>query len=336
MQYNKQSGLATPGNTLYTLLLALVCWVVCCICSVGFPVYGEGSASPLWKKIGTLLTNKTATYLLGMVLTAGGAFLIHRANYALMIIREKTHLPFLLYILLISTHPGFLPIRSTSIGVFCLILSLYQLFKSYHDRTSVGQAFNAALAIGVGSLFWVHILWFLPLFWIGMYNFKALSIRTFAASLVGAGTVYWFLLGWCVWQHDFTPFAVWFHSLFTFGLFMADLALVDWISIGYIGVLTVTSAVNIILHENDDNLRTRQFLSFIICLAVLSFLLFFVYESSSEEFLAIACMPSALLLAHYFTVQRTKWHYWLYHFTQLVLVLFLFIRLWNSLSSMAI
>ena len=35
-----------------------------------------------------------------------------------------------------------------------------------------------------------------------MYNFRSLTSRTFIASLLGVATVYWFLLGWCVWQRD--------------------------------------------------------------------------------------------------------------------------------------
>ncbi|MFQ6927819.1 MAG: hypothetical protein ACLRS8_06890 [Parabacteroides merdae] len=46
------------------------------------------------------------------------------------------------------------------------------------------------------------------MFWLGMYNFRSLTSRTFIASLLGVATVYWFLLGWCVWQRDFTLFNV--------------------------------------------------------------------------------------------------------------------------------
>lgn len=61
------------------------------------------------------------------------AFLLHRANYVLVLIREKTMLPFLFYVLFISTNPDFFPLKSTSVGVFCLILAIYQLFTTYHD-----------------------------------------------------------------------------------------------------------------------------------------------------------------------------------------------------------
>ena len=49
---------------------------------------------------------------------------------------------------------------------------------------------------------------------------------------------------------------------------------------------------------------TRQFLSFLIVMAIWSFGLSFIYEQSSEEFLEMACVPASILIAHFFTVLR--------------------------------
>lgn len=212
--YSRRHTISGPATFACTLMACVACWIVSYLNSVGYPVYGEVTAPPLWNAHCQVLPGKAFTYAIGMLLMFGGAFLLHRANYVLVLIREKTLLPFLFYVLFISTNPDFLPLKSTSVGVFCLILAIYQLFTSYHDPGAKSKAYNASLLIGIGSLLWVHILWFIPLFWIGMYNFRSLSIRTFLASLLGVGTVYWFLLGWCIWFRDFTPFTIPFATLF--------------------------------------------------------------------------------------------------------------------------
>ena len=190
--YGRRYTIATPMTHLYMLCACIFCWIVGYVDSVGYPVYGEVTAPPLWNALCLVLPGKLFTYLIGFLLMAGGAFLVHRVNYALMLIREKTLLPFLFYALLTSTNPDFFPLKSTSVGVFCLILALYQLFTSYHDPDATDKAYNASLIISIGSLLWIHILWFLPLFWLGMYNFRTLNIRTFVASLFGISTVYCF------------------------------------------------------------------------------------------------------------------------------------------------
>lgn len=213
-KYSRRFDFSAPPTFVPVLLACIACWVVSYLYSVGYPVYGEVSATPLWNTICQTLPGKEFTYIIGMALMFGGAFLLHRANYVLVLIREKTMLPFLFYVLFISTNPDFFPLKSTSVGVFCLILAIYQLFTTYHDPEAREKAYSAALLIGIGSLLWVHLLWFLPLFWLGMYNFRSLTSRTFIASLLGVATVYWFLLGWCVWQRDFTLFNVPFSTLF--------------------------------------------------------------------------------------------------------------------------
>ena len=224
------------------------------------------------------------------------------------------------------------PLKSTSVGVFCLILAIYQLFTTYHDPGAREKAYSAALLIGIGSLLWVHLLWFLPLFWLGMYNFRSLTSRTFIASLLGVATVYWFLLGWCVWQRDFTLFNVPFSTLFKVRLLATDgIVLLDWISIMAIALLTVVASLNIVMHDTEDSLRSRQFLSFLIAMSVWAFSLYFLYEQASEEFLETACVPASILIAHFFTVTRGKIVFWSFFTTVAVLVATLFIRIWNFL-----
>lgn len=330
--YSKKHNFSAPSTFVPALLACLVCWTVSFMASVGYPVYAEVAATPLWNAICQVLPGKGFTYGIGLLLMFGGAFLLHRANYALMLIREKTLLPFLFYILLISTNPDFLPLKSTSLGVFCLILAIYQLFTSYHDPQARSNAYNASLLIGIGSLLWIHILWFLPLFWVGMYNFRTLSLRTFIASLMGAGTVYWFLFGWCVWQRDFTPFTIPFATLFKIRfLATGGVSILDWIPILATGLLIIVSSINIITHEYEDNLRTRQFLSFFILMAAWVFGLYFLYEQVSEEFLETACVPAAILIAHFFTVMRSKVISGLFYATLVLFIALLFIRIWNFL-----
>ena len=147
--YGRRYTIATPMTHLYMLCACIFCWIVGYVDSVGYPVYGEVTAPPLWNALCLVLPGKLFTYLIGFLLMAGGAFLVHRVNYALMLIREKTLLPFLFYALLTSTNPDFFPLKSTSVGVFCLILALYQLFTSYHDPDATDKAYNASLIISI-------------------------------------------------------------------------------------------------------------------------------------------------------------------------------------------
>lgn len=314
------------------LAVCLACWMASFFLSVGYPVYGETTDTPLWNFICAHLPGKVATYLIGLVLMIGGAFLLNKTNYELTLIPGSARLIFLLYILFISTNPDFFPFKSTSLGVFCLIGAMYQLFTSYHDPESREKAYSAALLMGIGSLLWIHLLWFLPLFWMGMYRFRSLTPRTFAASLLGVLTVYWLLFGWCVWQRDFSFLTGPIGILADIHPFMADgIVLRDWMGILLIIALTLAASARIILGDEGNSLRSRQSLSFLVLMFVWALGLYFLYEETPEEFIETACIPASLLISHLFSVSRGKFMFYLFIVSTLALVFIFCNRLWNFL-----
>lgn len=329
----RRRNLDKPGTILCMVLVCFLCWTTGYAISLGYPIQVNGDATPLWAAICQVLPNKLLTYLIGMALMAGGAFLLHRANYALVLIREKTLFPFLFYLLLLSTNPNFFPLKATSVGVFCLILAIYLLFVSYHDPEAIDEMFKIGLVFGLGSLFWVQIFWFVPLFWIGMYRFRVWNKKVFVALLVGILTIYWFVLAWCVWQNDYSlftePVRVVAENLSL--LRFRNAGIFEWISLFYIVLLVVIASLNILTHEHEDNLRTRQFLSYLMIFMIWSMGLFFLYEQSAEEFLHIACIPASILIAHFFTVRHNRYASLLFYFTLVAFPVLLILQLWSFL-----
>lgn len=329
-EYGKQ---VIAGRRTYILiiLLSIVCWAVGYVWNVGFPLLPDIYDMPLWKKFCEIIPNKETAYGIGLLLMFGAAFLILRMNYILGLIRQKTILPFLFFVLFISTNPAFFPLKSTSLGVFCLVLGMYELLISYHNTQTQTLAFNWAFLIGVGSLFWIHIIWFIPLFWFGMYHLRSLGIRSFLASLLGFFAIYWCMLGWCVWQKDFTLFTQSFPMLGRFKLVEIGGEVWNWIPVCYMALLAFIASINILTQEYSDSLRARENLSFLIVFSIWAFLLYFLYDYTSEEFLVAFCIPTSILIAHFFTVRWNKWIRVLFYFTIGIFIAVLFIRIWNNL-----
>ena len=327
---NKTRGITGKGMLAAVLAVCALCWAAGYHLSVGYPM-AEEEAAPLWKAFCRLLPDKAATYAVGILLMIGGACLLHRAGYALALIREKTILPIAFYVLLVSTNPEFLPLKATSVGAFCLILAYYELLSAYHDPEARSNAFNVGLLLGVGSLLWVHMLLFLPVFWIGMYIFRSLNVRTVVATLVGVITVCWLLFGWCFMAGDYTPFDYIFSGLRVSLLSASDVASATWIELGVAAVLTLIAIADIYIHVFDNLRRTRHYLLFTTLFAAWSFALYFVFEGAAEEFLLAACGPVAVLTAHFFTTVRGWITTCMFLATVALYVALFFLRIWNFL-----
>lgn len=315
------------------VLVALICalsWVASYILSIGFPMKEGSTAVELWHFICTSITDKTLAYGIGFVLMMSGAFLLHRVNYILVLIREKTWLPFWVYVFLISTNLTFMPFIASSIGVFCLTISIYLLFTSYHIEQSEGKAYKTAFILALGSLFWSQMLWFIPIFWIGMYNFRAFKPRTFAASLLGLATVYWCVLGWCVWKNDFSLFTQLFATITDFEfLVVRNYAWIDLIPVFLVAIITLVASLDVLFYNYTDSIRSRQSLTFLVWLAAVAVVFMLIYNNSTEEFLQIACIPASILSVRLFLVKRSRLTYGIFVSTLLLLTAYLFVRLWN-------
>jgi hypothetical protein len=313
-----------------TLLVCLICWALGYYYSLGYPLEAKANTTLPWRYLCARQTDGTVIYLIGILVLLYTAILLQRANYHMVFIRQSTNLPFLIFFLLGSTNMDLMPIYPASIAMLFLIFALFDLFKS-GQRMESGRAFNAAVLIGVGSLLWVHVLWFLPLYWYGMYKFKLLYSKTFLSSLLGVATIYWCILGWCVWRHDFTLLSDLFRQLAAIDVSFPQNILnnIRWLSVlGAFGLLLI-SFVYIRLHESESSLRTRQTLSFMLVFAVYTFVLLFLYNRLYfSGFLYFFYLPLTMLFAYMFSNKHGIVMFLLYYGILVFLFLLTLAQIW--------
>ena len=89
---------------------------------------------------------------------------------------------------------AFLPVCRFAPLTFLIAIS--QLFSSYESPYPAGSIFHAFFFIGLGSLLFPQLLYFVPLFYLGMISFRSLSLKSFFAGLTGLCVPYWLFFGY--------------------------------------------------------------------------------------------------------------------------------------------
>jgi len=285
---------------------------------------------PLWGILCDLFNNKIITYLFGLSFVILIAFVIQRISDREVLIRERTRLPFMLFILLISTNPELLPVKEITIALLCLVFMMHELFGSYQSPEATGKMFNAGVLIGTAGLFVPQILWVVPLLWIGMYQFRSLSLRSFAASLAGVLIIYWFVLAWCVWKHDFSMFSSLYTSVAKFNIIPMS-ALFQYHCVGFAGVviLLIMAFLNIKTNALSNSVRVRMMLSFLLNMSAWSLALIFLYGDDMNSFYALLCLPVSILAAYLFKNIRYSFSFILYYSMLVLWSVSFLIRVWN-------
>jgi hypothetical protein len=328
----KKLSISNLPNLILTLLICAACWYLGYNSWIGFPVKSGSGDTYLWNVICGFLTEKKYTYLTGFTLLFLAAALLQRFNFRFVIFQGKTMLPFLLFLFLNSVNPDFFPIRPISIVLFLMIFALFELYGSYQNPSVVGRMFNMMFYLCVGSLVWPYILWFIPVFWIGMYQFRILDVRTFSATLLGLFTVFWFVLGWSVLKHDMTIFINIIQCLSDIHIVFARESWLAKLPILFVFCLfMIVMPVYVSLRESESSIRTSHFLSFLLIFGVFSFFLSFIYESAFVDIECVFYLSASIIASYSFSGKHGIVSFFLYYFIMAVLIILLFVRLWNYL-----
>lgn len=211
--------------------------------------------------------------------------------------------------LLLTTMAAFTFKSAGTFGVqLCMVMVYTILFSCYQDKRSHGKVFYASFFLGIASIFFIQILFFLPFLWLlTATNLMAFSSRTLPASLIGVTAPYWFWAGYDV----FTGYTGTFISHITSIAGFAPLCRFDGIdthllvTLTFITVLSVVGTIHFLRNSYKDKIRTRMLYEMIITINALTFVFIILQPQHIEQLLGIMMITAGILVAHFITLTRT-------------------------------
>lgn len=293
----------TTGRLTLPVVIAIVSllWLIGSLS----PIKGVDS-SIFWNKFleilqGPLLRDLTGYLLLGIVTIQ---LLILHNTFALI----RTHSNF--YLTLFILFAGLLvPQTLDMAGIIapCLLLTTHNLFKTYQMQQPVGYAFQGFLYLGLGSILFPPLLYYVPFLYGSLGSFRALTWRTFFAGILGIGLPYWGLFAYSVYTENIELFYGSFQKLIPeFPLNFEGWTLSDILSLSYILLITLAGSLHCLVNNYEDKIRTRAFLSYFIVLQVWTLLLLFGQPQHFTILFPILIVGSCISGGHLFALSRSK------------------------------
>jgi len=303
MNLNKLHQILTSGYSL--LIISLLYFLGIRIWKVGL---GE---QHLWIAIGLqLLTALSVLFL----------------NHYFRIVREKTFLPPVFYLLFVSIDPLFFLAWKESLFVLCTLFCFYFLFQSYEKECPQRQTLNIGIFLTAGTLFHPSFYILFPLFFWGLYRFKSLNPRTFLAVICGSLVVYLFLFCWCLHQDDPALFLRYFPDWNVFLPEFFEFNLGDSLILVFMLLLLILSGVNVYLADIPEKIKNHIILSFLFFFSLFLFVLMFVEWQWEIEWRGLLNLSSTLLISYFFSLRISRAKVFL---LILSVVLFMGAGIWN-------
>ena len=218
--------------------------------------------------------------------------------------------------------------RNYTVGIVQLsgAVCYLALFGSYQDKRATGKVFTAFVAIGLASVFFIQILFFVPILWLVLTTrIMAMSIRTFCASLLGLITPYWFIEGYNITIGKplltITHFAAIAHFDTPFILQGSDHTYPIAV-FAFMVLVVLTGSIHYLRTIYKDKIRTRLLYETLITMSVCGLFFIAIQPQHSAYLVPLLIVSVAPLAAHYITFTHT----WLtnlsfYMLTALILAL---------------
>jgi hypothetical protein len=209
------------------------------------------------------LSNKYLSSTMGILLTA--SFCIAAATILIVLlinqheISEKLNFfPVFLYVIWagLNLQTYELP-KALLINVF-LLFALYKLLNTYRNENALSDLFLSAFCIGITLFLSAACFIYFPLFFIGLFILKPMTVREFFVSLMGflcplflyeclaylGGSEQWYVF------HAFKSY--------TTNMHLPIFNPVESINTGLVGVLIILSALSVFFNPHSTKVKTTK------------------------------------------------------------------------------
>ena len=234
------------------------------------------------------------------------------------LLRVRSRMVSSTFIVLSCAASFLLPQMTGGIVQFCFVVAFLLLFQTYQTSHSIGRTFYAFTAIGLASIAFVHVLWYVPVLWILMATqLQSLNWRTWLTSLLGLALPYWFALLWFLlpfnlsdeWTTDLTPLADHFSQLaniaiqspLTSHLFLGGL-LVFILTI----ILAAIGMAHFWQYSFEDKIRIRLLYGFFTAMTAVTVLFILVQPQHFDVLMRLLTLCASPLIAHVLTFTSSR------------------------------
>lgn len=191
----------------------------------------------------------------------------------------------------------------------CFALTYLFMFRTYQDKSAISSVFNAFFFIGVASIWFVQILFLIPIWWIILrFYVMGMGWRTFWASLLAVITPYWFVGGYYVYRHDVGTLIHHFSSITDFApLFdFQSISLLNLLTLCFISALGIIGMLHFLLNSSKDKIRIRLFFSSFMLMMAATIVFIILQPTHLPNLLPALIVSVSPLIGHYITFTGSR------------------------------
>ncbi|MDR1562227.1 MAG: hypothetical protein LBS54_03940 [Dysgonamonadaceae bacterium] len=246
--------------------------------------------------------------IIATIIHAGIALFMIQINNAFNIIRTRTVLPVVIYILLCSAKKQPYDDINGSVTALCVALSYFFMLSSFQSKRAEVQSLNISIIITTGSLIWTPLMLFFPFTWYGFYRMKSWNRRIIPAAIAGYAGVYLVLFAWSAYRGNIAGFVQYLPE--TKEIFMLQYhkpSVTEWIFTGLTLAIYLHAGFNLYVSAISENIRTIFSLQSIYFPSLFMIIMSFL----QPKWVTVLYIPLSIVISYLFTDTKSPYRQYL-------------------------
>jgi len=216
-------------------------------------------------------------------------------------------IPAPLFIIIVGGMVHLHTLHPVYFGALFMLFAVYRLFSTFDKTKAYSAVFDVGLLIGIGSLFYFGLLFFLPAFLIGVGMLgRDTRWRDYTILLLGFFLPLIFALGIGILTENFLEMLKAFEQniLTTNKKFSIKPQML--VFFGFLILITILGSLGIIQQYDTKKISSRKY--FVIFFLIFNFSVcsFIFIPAISHEMLLISAIPVTYLIANYLAFMKSR------------------------------
>lgn len=155
------------------------------------------------------------TLIGGFLLCALAVYLMAELNNRFALLRISSRMLSSSLVMLCAATSMLHHLSPSHLMLICAVASYFPMFASYQRPYATTRIFLEFLFVGLASYLFPQVLYLIPFYWIVQAMLRAITFRSWVASLLGIITPYWFLVTYAYITNDLQLFTDHFNDIIT-------------------------------------------------------------------------------------------------------------------------
>ncbi len=136
------------------------------------------------------------SHLVTLLIMIFMSYLLIRIGTRDQLVQQYSLMPAIFFILFTAALPEARPVSPALIGSLFYLLCFYMLFEMQEQPPNTLAIFQASLILVVGSMFYLKLIWFVPLIWLMLYTIRPVTWRELFYPVSGYLILALFMITW--------------------------------------------------------------------------------------------------------------------------------------------